>query len=420
MSANFNFKKLICLSFLAAALLAPKADAGWWIFGKSSGRPEITKVFAGGADLSGAESRLSLFRENLQDGQLVIKAFFRSAKNAPVAQARVSIDGGETWQEKVELDRDSLMLSFAPQEGRLYKLQIIVTDTKGQENDSGDVPKVQVSYKDESAESMAERDLLELAKFYAARNFRGFTSRISSDYRGDRSSLEDALAGDFKAYSRIDMEVIRQLTLISGADAKIHFRYNISVVRASDGSAQKTSGETDCALRFENGIFKLLGMQPPPVFGSTARSDENPTAGGVPVDTNSGDALSGGLLPGVITGNADITQTSGFKFSTQSNAAPAPGSVDVGVNFGGLGPYLLAYSGGAFGYISDLGYRDLSGISIATIGTATEAQGINGHTYTVLTESGKYAVMQITSINTGASTVSFRYMYQPSGSPSFR
>jgi hypothetical protein len=421
MSAGFNFGKVLVVSLLTAAALQPKAEAGWWIFGKSSGRPEIMKVFVGGVDLSGAENKFALFRENLQDGNLVVKAFFRPASKAPVAQARVSVDGGTTWQEKVTLDGDSLTLSFTPQEGKSYELRMTVTDTKGQENDPGDVPRVQFSYSRESAESVAKRDLLELAKLYAVRDLRGFVSRIAADYRGDRSSLEDALAGDFKTYRQIDMAVTPQLVLISGPEAKIRFRYNMSAVSAADGSVKNASGETELTLRSENGSFKLAGMQYPLIFGSTARSDENPAAGGVPVDTNSGSTLSGALLPGVVTGNADVTQTSGFRFGTRSNAAPAPGSVDVGVNFGGLGPYLLAYSGGSFGYILNLGYMDLSSVSAITdIGHMSESQAVNGNTYAVLTESGKYAVMQITAINTGASTISFRYMYQPSGSPRFR
>lgn len=420
MSARSKFSRSLFAALMTAAALTPRADAGWWIFGRSSGRPEITKVFAGGVDLAGEEGKFSLFRENLQDGKVVVKAFFRPADKAPVAQARVSVDGGETWQEKVQLEESSLLFSFAPQEGRTYGLRITLTDTKGRENDPADVPGAQFSYNSEPAENIAKRDLAELAKLYASRDLRGFVSRISADYRGDRSSLEDALAGDFKTFRQISMEVIPQLVLISGSEAKVHFRYNMSAVSAMDGSVKTASGETGLTLRYENGTFKLAGMQPPLIFGSTARADENPVAGGVPVDTGGG-TLSGGLLPGVITGSADITQTSGFRFGTRSNAAPAPGAVDIGVNFGGLGPYLLTYTSGALGYITNLGYMDLFTVSaVANVAAMSEAPGLNGNTYAVLTESGNYAVIQITAIDTTASKISFRYMYRADGSPRFK
>ncbi|MDA8130249.1 MAG: hypothetical protein M0011_01965 [Elusimicrobia bacterium] len=420
MSRNFRAVNLVCALALAAALFPAGAGAGWWIFGKASGRPEITKTFVGGVDLSGTDGKVALFRENLQDGKLPLKAFFRTAKNTPVAQARVSIDGGETWLEKVELDRDSLLLSFAPQEGKTYALKMIITDTKGQENDPADVPKVTFTYNAASAESLAARDLAALAKFYAARDLRGFTSMLAADYRGDRSSLEDAVAGDFRAYRQIDLEVIPQRALVAGPEARVRFRYNMSAVKAADGSVQKVSGETECTLKSEGGVFKLLWLQSPPIFGSTARSDENPSPGGVPVDSGGADTLSAALLPGVITGNASVAYaTAGFKFSTQTNPAPAPGAVDVGVGPGA--GYLLAYSAGSYGYIAYLGNVDLSTIgTISGMGTATEAPASNGGAYAILTEAGKYAVIQVTSINAGAATVSFKYMYQPDGSPRFR
>lgn len=398
-------------------LLAGQARAGWWFFGKATGRPELLRVYAGGIELG--EERARLFREHLLDGRLQVKGFFRQAPGAPVAQARVSLDGGASWRDDATLDRDSFLLAIEPEAGRAYKLQVRLSDTKGQENDPADLGPAEFVFEDRRAEELATEALLQLAQRYAARDLRGFSSLVSDDFRGDRGSLEDAVASDFRTFAQLSAEITPEWTEVKGADARVQFRYRMSGVRAADGATTKAEGTAAYTLRLEGGRFRLLEMPPPAVFGSTVGAGEKPVAGGGSVEDDDRRLAGGGaLLPGVLSGQATLTEGVGFRFSTQSQAAAAPGAVDVSATFGGLGPYLLGWSasstGGTIGPIS----RDLDEVSVVSNPGSVEYSAVAGWTYVVFTDQGRYAALQATSVGGGA--ISFRWIYQPDGSPRFR
>jgi hypothetical protein len=417
---SINFKRAtLTVSFLL--LTFSSLQARWWIFGKASGRPELLKVFIGGQEARG-DGKMALFREHLKDGRLEIKGFFRPAPGAPVAQVRVSLDNGATWLKNTAIEKDHFLLSapVAPEQTGILRVEL--TDIKGQQNDPGDLPKTVFTHHDQSAGESAIQSLLDMAGRYADRDFRGFTRYLSSDFRGDLGSLEDAVARDFRSFRQINASLIPQQTLLNGADVKVAFLYDMSAIKESDGSVVKTNGQASYTLRWEDERFVLLEMPDPVIFGSSARTDENPTAGGGgPVTGGStlggrgGSSLSRKLAPGVIQGSGSISQGTGFNFDTRNNAPANIGQVDLGVNFGILGPFLLSF--GNTVAIGDVGTGELLSIDSAQPGSSTEAPALAGHTYVLKSDSGRYSLFRVIAVT--AQMVTFDFFHQTNGTSSF-
>lgn len=392
------FAALIAPALFAAAV--SPSQAGWWLFGKSLGRPQLSRVYAGGIEIGRGEAKTDLYRNHLREGRLEIKGFFRAAPKAMAAQVRVSLDGGATWDDKVELASDSFLYSFQPAPERPYHLQVRIVDVKGQENDPGDLSKAVFVYHALAGERIAEDGLRELARRYSNRDYRGFADLIAADYRGDAGSLADAAARDFKAYSSINLSVVPSRTLIDGSDARIDFRYDETLVRSTDAFVSRTSGQASYTVRLEDGKYKLYQMPSPALFGITAPPGDNPgvtTGGGSGLQQKSGQA---GSTP--------------FDFKSGQNASSGD------VSFDGFSNVIAAVSPAA---IQSLGPVQLESVGQAPAsGYSASAPASVDTTYAVSTHEGTYALFQITSIQGSgpAAVMHFNYLYQPNGTRTFQ
>lgn len=272
-------------------------------------------------------------------------------------------------------------------------------------------------------EAAAKETLRKLADAYSAKRRSAFMRLVSEDFAGDLSTLEDALAKDFRDYRSVNLDLRPDKVEVQGLSASVSFRYNLAVV--SDQGANKTfRGRSSYVFhREDDGKVRLYKMEKPILFGNSLPSPENPVAAG-----QKSMSAAESTAPGrqdTIRGSASIADVCGapgvaFKFETQSSSTFGAGGPDPSADIYRSGGNIAANTASA---VVSIGDCELEAVTSAP-GTITgrSAPANVGECYAVRTVNGKYAVLRVTSMALAFSgcSLSFDYRFQPSGSTSFQ
>lgn len=279
-------------------------------------------------------------------------------------------------------------------------------------------------------EAGARGAMAELAQAYGQKLRGAFMKIVSDDFLGDAAALEDALLKDFRSYRAVNLDMILDTVTVFSDRILVVFHYNLTVVN-DQGANNKFSGVSSFTFRWEKGKARLYQMAPPLIFGNSLSSAENPMASSQGTSaTNSGSTPSGSSgSSGATSGSSEVSssstgaQTSGFIFSTQSETGSSSGAdlflSPTAAPCSGL-PCLNAAAAGA---IESIGSCDLGTLSsVSTSISAARATAVAGTCYAMKAADGRYAAIKVTSIVdlSPGTLVNFSYVYQPSGSNSFR
>lgn len=418
---------MIVMGLLLLSVTVNPAYAKWWIFGRAEAIPEITDFFIGSIDISSLSGKeLMLDDSNLEGGKILIKGFITKGE-APLAVAKISLDNGLTWQD-ASLQKDSFIFDFSPAENQEYKIRCKVIDTLGKENDSRDIPEFVMVYRAMDLNQVIKTTLGELIDKYTSKNLNGFMQLVSYSFIGDLFALEQALQSDFRLYDNIHVSVTPQQVNKSGNQAIAAFDFDWHAIKKTDGSIiNPARGTTTYTFIQEGGIYKLLKMETPIIFGISEASEITAASTSSIVNDTASILGSQDTFANLSVYTATVNCGYGIDFS---NGTVAYGSGDViyysqGYEVDGAALYV---SGTAGINVYDAAGGALSSVTTAPSATAQwfDSPGYswagNGYVY-VLRErsSGPYAAFKITSGGSGVAThITIQYKYQSDGSTNLR
>ena len=408
---NRTLKTVAVLAVLAACLSSLPAQARWWIFGKQSDKPEITRVFVGGLSLDEVRDEVTLTRESLEGGMVVLKGYTSKAGSA-VALAEVSLDGGASWKE-AELGKNGVFLyRFQPKPDEVYTFAFRVVDTTGQKNDPSDIPERKLVYKDVSIGDDVKKAFDSLVQAYQRRDLSSFMDMISQDFSGDYTEFQRGVEADFKGYSNIVVDAIIDSIVTAGKDIKVSFRYNWRANSIANGAqVQPTQQSTVVTFRIDDGKPKLYAMNSPVPFGVSNASRISTGGGG---DTSQGQPEVSGTVTlnanqGLVLGTGDVV---GVPEGSTGNADLAYFVVN---NSGFLVQTMIAKSGGGGQLVNNISLLPESGYANPVFNVHPNT----GDFYAVKTPSGKYALLEITYGAHNVDHVTFNFRYRPDGGRGF-
>ncbi|MFC1709375.1 hypothetical protein ACFL2J_04890 [Candidatus Omnitrophota bacterium] len=391
------------------------AYARWWVFGKAEDIPEITSLFVGETEVVGrGREDLMLDVSSLEGDELVIKGFAVEAE-ASLAVAKISLDGGETW-EQVKIEGGSFIYRFKPEEGKLYKPRFKVMDTAGKESEVEDIDEFVLSLGTIDMDAIAKRVSSKMVEAYMAKDLSNFMDYISDSFEGDAFALEDAIQSDFDNYDNVTVDVSVQQVSKSGEKITVDFEFNFQGIRKSDGYViAPQRGRTTYIFIQEGDTYKLLSMRDPIIFGFSRASEiATGSLGSVVDDTN---AILGAedTYISLTVSSATLADGQGIDFST---GAVAAASGDVIFDGGDVTP--IDGNGGAQVYVFCLSCGSIDNANqIASDADWNTSIDIleAGYIYGVQRSDSTYAFFRVSTVNNiVGGTMTIEYKYQPDGS----
>ncbi len=420
------------------------AQAAWWEFGRSAGEPFFSMLRFNNVDAEQRDDMLVLTRDDLIAGNVVIRGRAEVARGE-VGLVEVSLDGGKTWANTTLGERGMFVYEFAPQLDRQYPFQIRAISTTGvstgpEEHDF----KLLVTSADGAREARAA--FMKLLEAYQREDRTAFMRGVSEQFEGNIGALEDGLAKDFRFLDDIRIQVTVNQINRQERTYEIAFTYNRQVRSAKTGNLLKDTASSIVGFRLESGGMKLVRMSAPLIFGISEAEDVATSVTGqsvgqsvITIDStgNASTSTQGQTTSSAGTeGGTRILASRGFvgglsDFDGFDFAADDKTSED---NMGFLKGD-IAWSGYPMGFLlkSGVSYKAISGPlsavrSVPTTGYSVAAAATPvgpataGSTFALKLLNGKYAVVEIVAVTlTGPhiGSFTFRYKYQPNGSPNF-
>ena len=333
-----------------------------------------------------------------------------------------------------------------------------------------------------NAQQLVRGALDELVAAYRGEDAARFMKLVSVDFAGDSANLDRAVRKDFSAFDNIDIRfTLNNVTLDPAGRIFASVTFSRAVTSSKSGRTLNDKGATDLIFKLEEGGAKIFSMKNPLIFGLSDPTDVatgNSAAIGDPliiVDASGNMAevpaavylkliADGGFR---ITTNADGTSTvasADGNYTTRSDGTLVSSSggsstVESGTNIllstpGGQPPAGFNFvtgeadiPGAAFVITGNINFNQLygflqNGATVQDLGTVslstlaeTPASGYGtpasfdpqvGHSYAFLLGNGKYAAMELKSVNISGAvfppTISFRidYRYQTDGTRTMR
>lgn len=436
MTKSISFRGLFAWFGLACllAVVGGNANAAWWEFGAHDDQPVIDELKFNTVDVSNAESDVVLAKDDL-DNQRIVMRGRASVRDGQIGLVELSLDGGETWAP-VELgERGSFTHDFVPEFNRPYEFRIRALTTTGKSTDIEDhsftLEVVPVINTEEVVSAF--RAMLDA---YMTENRGEFMRRVANDFEGDRSALEDAVDDDFRWLDgiRIDINVSRVMRYDN--TFQVYFTFRRRAMSVATGQSFQDSSASTVSFTREEGDYRLSRIAAPPIFGvsnpgevATSITEQavgqnvltlNPDTGAATTSPQ-GDSVGSGfssIESGTITLNFfAMNNTQGFTFDGAT--------IDTETDMGNLQGD-IAYFGGELTLQNGVLVQPLGG-SIATITKAPTTGYLNqpaifnampGQSFALQLLGPKYVLLEIVSVNVGTA-LTFRYKYQPDGSPNF-
>lgn len=436
-------RRLLTLACLLL-MLPWTAQAAWWEFGRSAGEPYFSMLRFNNVDAEQRDDMLVLTRDDLIAGNVVIRGRAEVGRGE-VGLVEISLDGGKTRANATLGERGMFVYEFAPQLDRQYTFQIRAISTTGvstgaEEHDF----KLLVTSADGAREARAA--FMKLLEAYQREDRITFMRGVSEQFEGNISALEDGLAKDFRFLDDIHIQVNVNQINRQERTYEISFSYNRQVRSAKSGNLLKDTATSIVGFRLESGGMKLVRMAAPLIFGISEAEDVATSVTGQSVgqsvitidstgnastgtqgQTTASSGAEGGTRTlasrGFVGGMSDFD---GFDFATDDKTREE--------NMGFLNGD-IAWSGYSGGFLlkSGVSYKTISGPASAvrtvpTTGYSVASAGMPispatpGSTFALKLLSGKYAVIEIVSTTITVPHIgsfTFRYKYQPNGSPNF-
>ena len=260
-------RKIIILCLVLTIVLLPiKADAFWWLFGKSEDEVSLTYLYISGISYDESGEEITLYRDLLEDDLINIRgrAVIRKGQ---IGSVLVSVDGKESW-ESAELSEDgAFQYYFRPEPGQSYEIYIEAMETAGRINDvDGTYKRVNISESD--YQQVIDERLAEIFTAYEMRDSTGFMDYVSWDFVGGEIVLEQALNKDFRNFADIavDYQVVNMAVNEKGMISVV-VNYSRRLISNNDGSTLKDSGITEFIFNLEDRGPVLYSMSHPLIFG---------------------------------------------------------------------------------------------------------------------------------------------------------
>lgn len=276
-------KRLITI-ITAVLLTANIANAKWWIFGKSKDEVSIKYMTINSISAEESARKMTLFKETLKDGKVLIKGKAYAGKGATVGSVRYSLDGKNTWQEAKFSENGDFEFSFTPEKGKTYKMYIEITNTAGKTNNIEDTYK-ELELSEENISSKIRNVLDEIFKAYSDENLSKFMSYVSPDFAGDRDFLELAVKKDFNSLNNIRINYSINNIASGPKGIAVSLTYNRSFLSNKSGSINTDNGITEMVFKISENKPVLYSMKKPLLFGL---SDADNVATGITAGQSEG------------------------------------------------------------------------------------------------------------------------------------
>lgn len=420
---------MLCL----LVLMAGTVEAKWWIFGSSDAGVSTRYIYLNDLSYDELGNEVTLYSENLQQGEVVIRGKGSAGKNK-IGAVQVSLDGKQSWHKAKVASDGSFIYSFTPETGESHELFIKVMDTTGKTNDVEASRKV-LTISDESVQDQVYLTLDKLIKAYQEEDSFAFMRLVSDDFVNGIDILDSAIRQDFSFFDNITLDyTINNITSARGGNLFVAISFNRMVTSSRSGETFSDKGVTEFIFKVEGNTPKIYIMKNPLIFGL---SDASEVASGtvttgldeqvISVDNNGGitlkriDELGSDETEGSTLPSGNITLRGNFSDGLiMSTGQVYNGSSSSAVDF-----YLetnILYSD------SGAQYRLLGSIPIDDI-TSVPADGympINGihfnvgDTYAIKLPDDTYGVFEVTDfVDIYPEYMGLVYKYQPNGSSNF-
>lgn len=444
-----KYIQTVLIAILVFAFAAVPAEAKWWIFGQSEGEIVISYLYINKISFDESTSKITLYRETLEDGMLRIRGK-AGVKNNRIGSVRISIDGRATWQDASLADNGAFDYAFTPEVGKTYSVFVEVMDTRGKTNNVEDTGK-EVTVAEGGISDTIRKVLDAMVSAYCGENARLFMGYVSEDFTGGDTTLDRAIRQDFSFFDNIILRYVMGSVAVSGKGlVYVSLNFSRSLTSTKSGTNLSDKGTTEFVFRLEDGGPRAYSMKNPLIFGLSDASevatgtvippsndpiivvDERGNAEEKPFDQairsiESGDDLSvesgsNMILAVSITGHPP----GGLNFADGAVVTGFDGDFAI---TGFVEPPLGAYGFLAAGVlIKDLGLVSLNDVSEApATGYADSTPPLvgaialyDGHTYAFQLPGPKYGLLYVRSVTlTPDITMVFDYKYRPDGSRSF-
>jgi hypothetical protein len=322
-------KRMLVLSTMLAIILmcAGITEGKWWIFGQSEGTVETRYLFINGISYDQSGSKITLYKDMLQDGMIYIRGRAQAAGNKKVGAVQVSIDGKQKWDRAKLADDGTMEYLFKPDLGRTYKIYVKIIDTVGKNNDIDKTFK-EVTVSDRNILGIVKEALDRLFMAYRQEDPAGFTALVSKDFAPDRPSLERAVRKDFTLLDNINLSyTVNAVASDPKGNVLVSITFARTVTSTRTGKSFSDKGVTELALALGDSSAQLFSMKSPLIFGL---SDGDNLSSGT-VSTGGGDQVI------VIDGRGEV------KVASVDDAGPGKGGSSPG---GGSGSTSSGPSGG--------------------------------------------------------------------------
>jgi hypothetical protein len=438
-------RTMIFALFLVLCCLPFQADAKWWIFGTSEDEVETSYLYLNRVAFNETGTRVTLYRDMLPSGLITIQGKGIAGRNR-IASVRISLDGKESWIDAKLSESGAFEYSFRPDFGRTYKLFVEVTDTTGKTNII-DATYKEITISDANIQAVVRDAMDRLIDAYQRENPGQFMALVADDFTADKTILDRAIRKDFLTFDNIYLRYTLN-NVSSDAVGRVFtvLSFNRQVTSTRTGQTLTDRGTTQFTFKVGDRGLRLWDMKIPLIFGLSDAS--NVATGVTNVGTNDPilivDAKGNTSLvpfPQAVqkiqsgstseSGQGSLTTTctalgcvnQGFAFQGAILSNPTIGTDDISMN-----QQMLFLRNGT--QQLPLGSRSIDSVtSVPTGGYQPVPEiflGTNiGNTFALRLVSGKYALIQIVNFSATAPgptqvfRVTFRYKYQPDGTPNF-
>ena len=420
-----------------ALLAAASVQAAWWEFGRADSEPTITDLKFNRADVLRAEDRVVLTREDLDNGVLTLRGR-AEVRRGLIGLVEISLDGGQKWLKATLGERGLFTHELRLDMERDYEFRIRAITTTGQKSD---VEEHSFTLRLSTANPQEEvrRAFMELLRAYMAEDRAGFMRLVSKDFEGNESALEDAISDDFRYLDNIRIEPRINRVAQFDKSYEVYFNFNRQVQSSRSGQILRDSAASVAGFVREGEGFKLSRLAAPLIFGLSGASEVATSVTGesvgrtvITLDPRTGNANTGtqGSLPG---GSASNVETGSATLFASNNPCTAF-AFDGGDTFPGQ-DCLGAFPDGDLRIENNLMFLR-AGNQAQLLGTGFDATTqapsggygggpfgvVAGQVYAFQLMSGKYAILEITSVSLAApfqNNIGIRFKYQPDGSRNF-
>ncbi|NLG19431.1 MAG: hypothetical protein GX556_19080 [Fibrobacter sp.] len=420
---------------LSVTLFSSKADAFWWLFGKTKDDVRFTYLNINNMPFDQSSNEITFYQDQLQNGIIEIRGR-AVAGRARIGSVQISLDDKESWQPATLNDDGAFNFKFRPVTDKTYKIYIEAMETAGKTNEISETYKeVKVSKHDIS--SSVIEFMNKLCNFYMQKNQHAFMELVSKDFLGDEAVLDRAIRSDFDLFLNIDLRYrINSIAMDGNGGVFVAIYYNRRAAIAFDGRTYIDQGLTEFVLTPTGSKLELYSMKQPVIFGvsyaseiasGVVQSDDNNsvlkinTQGGVSVGPVSGMEISQGKVKAQ---NLRLGSHMGYRFDEgRAYEIWRDDNWDIALQFEVDDKFKIFFNGMGTHEVLDLGIGTLEDHLVAPEFGYAAVEFIElttrGKVFVIKLRNGNYVLLEFVDYDNSDQSAQFRFKYQPDGSRDF-